>query len=400
MMNFKSISLVSCLAVGLLASCTTATQSNNLCDDNLDFSAKQLKLQYELAQKARRLPRTTAADGAMHWAHRGFDWTNGFFPGSLWYLYEHNQDPYYKNAAKDMQNLFVSERFNKRSHDLGFVFNCSFGNALRITGDTAARRVLIDASNSLMTRFRPAVGCIQSWDVTGGWQSKRGWSCPVIIDNMMNLEMLFEATKLTGDNKYRDVAIAHAKTTMKHHFRPDYSTYHVIDYDVQTGEVRKKQTAQGYSDDSAWARGQAWGLYGYVICYRYTKDPVFLEQAKHIAHFIMTNDKVPADYIPYWDYDAPADIHNHPRDVSAASCTASALIELSQYAEGDYLAYATDILKNLSTDAYQAKLGENNDFVLMHSVGSIPHNNEIDVPLNYADYYYIEALMRLRKLNM
>jgi len=387
------------LCVVCLCSCSSSITKEKLCVDNLNFSTQQLKLQYELASVAKRNPRTTNVDGTMHWTKETADWTDGFFPGSLWYLYEYSHDKYFMKAAREMENLFISNRFSTQSHDLGFIFNCSFGHDLRLTGDAEAKQVLIDASNSLMTRFRPEVGCIQSWDVNSGWQANRGWKCPVIIDNMMNLEMLFKASILTGDSAYQKVAVSHALTTMKNHYRPDFSCYHVVDYDPGTGAVRSRETAQGFSDDSDWARGQAWGLYGFVMCYRYTKNPVFLEEAKNIAAFIMNNPSIPSDNIPYWDYDAPADLRGRPRDTSAASCTASALIELSSYAEGTYLDYAKKILSSLSSPAYQAKLGENNDFILMHSVGSIPHNAEVDVPLNYADYYYIEALLRLKNLS-
>lgn len=387
------------LCIACLCSCSSNRTKEKLCVDNLNFSTQQLKLQYELASAAKRNPRTTNVDGTMHWTNATADWTDGFFSGSLWSLYEYSHDKYFMKAAREMEHLFISNRFNTHSHDLGFMFNCSFGHDLRLTGDAEVKQVLIDASNSLMTRFRPEVGCIQSWDVNSGWQADRGWKCPVIIDNMMNLEMLFKASVLTGDSAYQKVAISHALTTIKNHYRPDNSCFHVVDYDPKTGAVRSKETAQGFSDDSDWARGQAWGLYGFVVCYRYTKNPVFLEQAKKIATFIMTNPSIPSDNIPYWDYDATADFKGHPRDVSAAACTASALIELSKYAKGNYLDYAKTILTSLSTPNYQAKLGENNDFILMHSVGSIPHDNEVDVPLNYADYYYVEALIRLNQIN-
>ena len=213
----------------------------------------------------------------------------------------------------------------------------------------------------------------------------------------MNLEFLFEVSKITGNNKYKQIAISHANTTMKNHFRPDFSSYHVIDYDTITGAVRNKHTHQGYAHESAWARGQAWGLYGYTVCYRYTNDRKYIDQAEKIADFIFSNKNLPVDLVPYWDYNAP-NIPDEPRDASAAAVTASALYELYEYTgNDDYIVKADLILNSLSGTDYQAKLGENGNFILMHSVGSIPHGNEIDVPLNYADYYYLEALLRKKE---
>jgi len=256
---------------------------------------------------------------------------------------------------------------------------------------------MITASNSLATRFNPNVGCIKSWDVTSGWQKERGWKFPVIVDNMMNLELLFKASLLTGDSKYKDIAITHANTTIKNHFRENNSSFHVVDYDPETGEVRGKHTAQGFAASSSWARGQAWGLYGYTVCYRYTKDEKYLKQAQKIANYIINYKGTPKDGIPYWDYDA-ANIPNEPRDVSAAAITASALIELNGYSKENYKTAIDKILESLASNEYTAAIGENHNFILKHSVGSIPHGNEIDVPLSYADYYYLEALSRYKLL--
>ena len=256
--------------------------------------------------------------------------------------------------------------------------------------------MIIRTAKSLSTRFRPHAGVIQSWNVNGGWQSERGWQCPVIIDNMMNLELLFEATALSGDSTYYNIAVSHADKTLKNHYRADYSCYHVVDYNPINGEIRKKQTAQGYADDSSWARGQAWGLYGYIMCYRYTHKPEYLAQAQNIYKFIFTHPNLPKDLIPYWDYDA-LNIPNVPRDVSAAAITASALYELDTYLPDLRCREVADkIVETLSSIDYRAKVGTNGHFILMHSVGALPMGAEIDVPLNYADYYFLEALMRKR----
>jgi len=397
-MKYLKLSLILCIPI-LLHSCmgTSKPSENSQIDQQINFAAAQSTRLLKIAEAADKIPRTLDAEGNMHWTHKNFDWTEGFYPGSSWYLFEMTKDKKWKEAAEKFQALFEDHKYRLTNHDLGFVFNCSYGNGYRLTGNKAFKEVMITAGNSLITRFNPKVGCIKSWDVDKGWQSTRGWKYPVIIDNMMNLELLFELTKLTGDQKYAKVAIAHADTTLKHHFRQDNSSYHVIDYDPETGAVRNKNTAQGYANESSWARGQAWGIYGYTVCYRYTKDKKYLEQAQKIADFIINYPGTPNDGIPYWDYNAP-NIPNEPRDVSAATVTASALIELDTYTEQSYQPAIHKIMNSLASSEYTAKLGENKDFILKHSVGSIPHNNEIDVPLNYADYYYLEALARLQKL--
>lgn len=314
------------------------------------------------------------------------DWTSGFFPGSLWYAYELTGDEELKKQAIRYTNILYPIHTLAGTHDLGFMINCSYGNALRLAHNDSIVSVIVEAANALCKRFNPKIGCIRSWDFGS-------WNYPVIIDNMMNLDLLFNASKLTGNRKYCDIATTHAKTTMKHHFRPDYTCYHVVSYN-NDGTVEKCETHQGKNDISAWARGQAWAVYGYTSCYRETKDTAFLQQAVHVADMIMARVKT-NDSIPYWDYDAPV-MAETPRDASAACVTASALIELGTFVsdEKKYFDYAEAILKNLSTPAYLAEKGENQNFILMHSTGSLPHNSEVDIPINYADYYYLEALKR------
>ncbi|WP_339714070.1 glycoside hydrolase family 88 protein [uncultured Kriegella sp.] len=360
-------------------------------DEALSSALRQLDLQTAFATEENRIPRTVNPEGEMHWTNLKFDWTEGFYPGSLWYLYKYTKDEKWKSAATSFQAMFEQHKNLTTNHDLGFVFNCSYGNGYELTQNTDFMAVMITAAESLSTRFNPNVGCIKSWDVDRGWQSERNWMFPVIIDNMMNLELLFKVSELTGDDKYKEIAITHANTTLKHHFREDNSSYHVVDYDPETGKVRNKETAQGFAHESAWARGQAWGLYGYTVCYRYTKDEKYLDQAKKIAQYIYDNR--PADAIPYWDYNADK-IPDEPRDVSAATIIVSALIELDSFTKESYRAQIDEILNSLASEEYTAKIGGNNDFILKHSVGSIPHGNEIDVPLNYADYYYLESLLR------
>ncbi|WP_029274682.1 glycoside hydrolase family 88 protein [Pedobacter borealis] len=317
------------------------------------------------------------------------DWTSGFFPAELWYFYQYTNDKKWLTLAQKYTEDIKKEQFNKGTHDLGFMIYCPFGNGYSLTNDPAYKAVIIQAAKSLSTRFNVKAGVLKSWD-----HSSDKWKYPVIIDNMMNLELLFETTKLTGDSSFYKIAVTHANTTMKNHFRPDFSSYHVIDYDTLTGNVRQKTTAQGYANESAWARGQAWALYGYTMCYRETKNKAYLAQADGVAGFILNNKITPADGIPYWDYNDPK-IPEASRDASAASITASALYELAKYSTNGkkYKTAADKILNSLSTK-YTSKIGANYGFILEHSTGHRPNNSEIDVPINYADYYYLEALLR------
>lgn len=343
-------------------------------------------------------PRTTLPDGSI-WYVPVDDWCSGFFPGSLWYLGELTGNQDWSRRAADYTETLDSAQYLTWHHDVGFIIGSSYLNGYRLGGKEQYAPVVVNAAKSLATRFRPGAGVIQSWNVDKGWQSERGWACPVIIDNMMNLEIMFEATRLTGDSTFYDIAVSHANATMAHHFRPDFSCYHVVDYDPATGDVRHRQTAQGYADESSWARGQAWALYGYTMCYRYTGNPNYIYQAIKVCDMIFSTHSMPDDLVPYWDYNAP-NIPSEPRDASAAACTASALYELSTYLPGrGYKELADKVVASLSSPAYRAATGENNHFLLMHSVGSIPHGHEIDVPINYADYYYLEALLRKKKLD-
>lgn len=396
-MNMKISILAACAAL-IAAACTPTEKKTDWTALAIENAHTQIGLEIDTIEASGKClnPVTLNGKGGVYYCGYA-DWRSGFFPGSVWYLYELTGDKAllplarkYTEAISEAQNLTWH-------HDIGFIIYCSFGNALRLDPKDTDKEVIVQAARSLCTRFREKPQTIQSWDVKGNsWQSERGWECPVIIDNMMNLELLFEATKLTGDSTFYHVAKAHADRTMQEHFRPDGSCYHVIDYSLEDGSVRHRHTAQGYAHESAWARGQAWAIYGYTMCYRETGDRRYLDQAIKTFGFMKNHPHMPADLIPYWDMDAP-EIPNEPRDVSSAAVIASALYELSTYpVDGaeDYKAYADRMMESLASPDYTAAIGENGRFVLMHSVGSIPHNSEIDVPLNYADYYYLEALKR------
>lgn len=320
-------------------------------------------------------------------------WCSGFYPGVLLYLYENTGDGTLKKEADRIMEILAKEQFNTGTHDLGFMMFCSFGNAERMAPSPAYEEILMNSAKSLASRFDETVGCIRSWDSNND-------DFLVIIDNMMNLELLFWATEHSGDSTYYDIAVRHADTTMKNHFRKDNSSYHVLNYDVNTGKVKEKKTAQGFSDASAWARGQAWGLYGYTVMYRATGKRKYLDQAVKIAEFILNHPNLPEDKVPYWDFDAP-DIPDALRDSSAGAIIASALLELKNYVKRDkaekYAVNAQKILHTLATENYVASEGTNGGFLLKHGVGHIPQKSEVDVPLTYGDYYFIEALLRYQK---
>ena len=337
-------------------------------------------------------PRTVDANGQLVLSP-SFRWTSGFFPGELWYLYAYTGNKKWEEQARIFTDNIKREQFNGGTHDMGFKMYCSYGNGYLLTKDEMYKKILLQSAKTLSTRFNNTVGCFRSWD------TMPKFTFPVIIDNMLNLELMFEATKLSGDSMYYKMAVSHANTTMKNHFRKDYSCYHVVDYDsTKSGNIIKKVTHQGYADESAWARGQAWAIYGFTMCYRETKDPKYLKQAENVAGYILNNPTLPADLVPYWDFNAP-NIPNEPRDASAAACMASGLYELSTYSKkGNIYRMAADKMMESLTHNYRSTIGENRGFILLHSTGAKPHNSEVDAPLPYADYYYLEALLRAKKL--
>lgn len=328
----------------------------------------------------------------------GRDWTSGFFPGCLWYAYQLTGNEQLKSEAMRFTEFVENAKFRTNTHDLGFILNCSFGNGLKITQNPHYKDVLITGATTLIKRYNPHVGLIKSWDKIVG-----PWEFPVIIDNMMNLEMLYEVGLMTNNKFLLNACISHADNTLKNHFRPDNSCFHVVNYDTINNKLISRETHQGYSHSSSWARGQAWALYGFTMMYRYTKKTEYLQHAEKVASFIFSHPRLPKDLIPYWDFDAPG-IPNEPRDASAAAVIASALLELADYSsqKATYTGQAEQILKTLSSDKYSSPKGENGHFLLMHSTGNKPFQSEIDVPIIYADYYYLEALYRWknRKLKL
>ncbi|MEA4936386.1 MAG: DUF2264 domain-containing protein [Paludibacter sp.] len=363
-------------------------------DEALDFSLRQSMKMYETIKDEPGILPRTVENGKLITCRSNW-WTSGFYPGTLWYLYEYSRDESVRKAAEQMLARVKGEQYTTSSHDVGFTINCSFGNAYRITGNEAYREVITTAARSLSKRFLPEVGSIRSWN-------SRKYQFSVIIDNMMNLELLTVASSYLGDNTYYDMAKSHADKTMKNHFRPDGSSFQVVSYDSVTGKVLNQITHQGVNDGSSWSRGQAWGLYGFTMMYRQTGKKAYLDQAVKIGRFIMNHPNLPKDKIPYWDFDAP-NIPKEYRDASAGAIMASAFIEMSTYLDGklsqDFLKIGEQQLKSLASSAYRAKkIGDNHHFILQHSTGFVAKNYEIDAPLTYADYYFVEALIRYKKL--
>lgn len=395
--------LAALLITGMSVQCT---DKRDIIEENIENAKAQLDylIKASEANDTLRIP-STFRNGEIDFVPTD-DWVSGFFAGTLWYMYELTGEEYYAEQAQKHTEILHDIQFLKWHHDVGFMVYDSYGNGLRLKNIDGYDTVLVNTAKSLATRFRPNAGIIQSWNVDRGWQSERGWKCPVIIDNMMNLELFFKVSEMTGDPVYKEIAMSHADKTLANHYRDDFSTYHVVDYDDETGEIRRKCTAQGIADESRWARGQAWSIYGFTVAYRFTGEERYLQRAKDVANYLLVEeDNMPEDLVPYWDYDVKEfgkemgedylAKYGEIRDVSSAAIVASALYELHWMTKDDFYKQKADkMIESLSTPAYRAKVGENGGFILMHSVGSIPHGGNIDVPLNYADYYFLEALIR------
>lgn len=376
---------------------------------NFELAESQYWNMLNKAMDINCFPRTVKQDRL--WCVSAEDWTSGFWPGALWYLYEYTKNNSWKDEAMKWTDSLKDIQYFVGHHDVGFMMYCSYGNGFRLTANPEYIPILVQSAKSLCKRYSYNVGCIQSWNARMSVGGKNTWKYPVIIDNMMNLELLFWATQATNDSIYWNIAVSHAEKTMKNQIRADFSCYHVVNYDPDTGDVLHRQTAQGFAVNSTWARGQAWGVYSFTMVYRYTRDERFLRTAINMADFFLNHKSLPDDGIPYWDFNVgeegfnpdfeynPCDYNMIPRDVSAACIVASALFELCGYVSDvdkkqTYYSAAIKILNSLSTDYYRAKENENHNFILKHSVGNLPGNNEVDVPLIYADYYFLEALIR------
>ena len=355
--------------------------------------SQALLMARELEPRDGRLPKSLDDDGKLVTSDPGW-WCSGFFPGVLWYLYEDSGDEQIAAYADRFTRRLEKVQYITDNHDVGFMLGCSYGHAWRLKGLPEYRQVLLNGAASLATRYDPRIGLIRSWDF-----NRDRWNYPVIIDNMMNLELLVWASRTSGDGRFRRIAVHHADKTLKNHFRNDASCYHVVSYDVR-GRVEKRETWQGLHDESAWSRGQGWALYGFTCMYRETGLRRYLRQAVRVADYLLGHPAMPSDGIPPWDLDVE-DPQTALRDASAAAVIASALIELSGHVDAEhgsrYLAFAEKQLRSLSSERYLAAPGTCAGFILKHSVGFFAQHSEVDKPLTYADYYYIEALLRMKR---
>lgn len=386
--------LVMTILSGLFIACS-GTVSRRTSDEN-EYIVHQLQSTLlQIPESSPNIPRNIQDDGKT-WRYVSYqDWTSGFWAGQLWYAYELTDNTGLRTEAdrftKELKPLAYEPVID---HDLGFQIFNSYGHAYRLTGDESYKKVILDAADSLATLFNPQVGTILSWP-----RSVPNMEWPqhnTIIDNMINLELLFWASKNGGADSLYNIAIQHAETTMENHFRDDYTSYHAVVYDKGTGKRIKQVTHQGYADETMWARGQSWAIYGYTMVYRETQDPKFLDFAQKVTDVYL--DRLPEDLVPYWDFDDP-NIPDAPRDASAAAVVASALFELSGYVEPAkgkvYLEKANEMLGSLNT-SYQS--GTQNSSLLKHVTGHLPGGTEINTSINYADYYYLEALLRQKNL--
>lgn len=397
------------LAVMAMAATITTTAQTLDIDRQLDYCDRQIhralhELQlpdgsYNYQMEPRNILKDDRQKGWNCREARAEEWCDGFWPGILWMDYSLKKEPAVKRAAEGYTEALHDIAYQPcYDHDIGFLMFCSYGKGYEQNHREDYRQVILASADSLATLFNPLVGTILSWPRE---RKPNNWPHNTIMDNMMNLDMMFWAARHGGNRLLYDLAVAHAKTTMDHHFRPDGGCYHVAVYDTITGQFIKGVTHQGLADNSLWARGQSWAIYGYTMVYRYTRQQVFLDFAQKVTDLYLRRLRATSDdLIPLWDMDDPRGL-KAPRDASAACVVASALLELQQYVGGAkgqaYRQTALDMLAQLSTPKYQS--GKRNVAFLMHSTGHHPAGSEIDASIIYADYYYMEALLRAKALN-
>ena len=408
--------LLFAIALCSLAACQTQQSSDFDADLALQYCANQVnraltELQdgngsYDYTMEPRNI-----LDGETYWNCRkaaAEEWCSGFWPGVLWMDYAAQNERDERNEGNERNGIStdslrkVAEGYTASlnflethpvyDHDLGFLVINSFLKGYEATGSEQYKRIALAAADTLATLYNEKVGTILSWPR----HVKDYGGHNTIMDNMINLELLFWAAKNGGSQHLKDIAISHADTTMRYHFRPDGSCYHVAVYDTLTGNFLRGQTHQGYADSSMWSRGQSWAIYGYTMVYRFTKEQRFLDHAQKVTDIYLKRLKETSDdWVPIWDMDDPRG-QQAPKDASAACVVASALLELQQYVDAEkgktYREAAENMLRDLSSDRYQSR--DKNCAFLLHSTGHHPAGSEIDASIIYADYYYIEALLR------
>lgn len=398
----KISTAVICGLIGfIIFACSTLKGEEIPVDVNKELNYCDIQIKrtlQEIRTESYKIPRRIEKDETGWYMADIYDWTSGFWPGILWYDYENTRDEKIKQSAiryTEWLDALLDPK-HKGDHDLGFQFFCSFGNAYRLTNDEKYKKNMLAGAEKLAGFYNPKVGTILSWE---HMVEQMGWPHNTIMDNMMNLEILFWAAKNGGKKEYYDMAVSHAKVTMENQFREDGTNYHVAVYDTINGDFIKGVTNQGYNDESFWARGQAWAIYGYTVVYRETGDKEFLRFAERITDVYL--ERLPDDLVPYWDFDDPV-IPNAPRDASSAAIVASALLELYELEDDKekaekYKEYAIQMIRVLSSEEYQSR--DSKPSFLDHSTGNYPGGYEIDASINYADHYYIEALIRYKKIS-
>jgi unsaturated chondroitin disaccharide hydrolase len=381
----------------MLSSCRVSHNESFSVDEQIEYCRKQAMRSLSEVSSLDSLPGSIEKNNKSWTYTPAGSWVSGFWSGILWYLYEETGDETFRDKAQSTTSVLLPATYHKaKSHDVGFLTMPSFGNGYRLTENPSYKDALLRAADSLAVLYNPTVGTILSWP---SMMKRMNWPHNTIIDNMMNLELLFWASKNGGDKHLYEIACSHVDKTMQNHTHDDYVCYHVVLYDTITGKFVKGVTHQGYSDDSMWARGQSWGIYGFTMAYRETHNQKYLLFAQHLADTYIKY--LPEDIIPYWDFTAGMISNSEPKDASSAAVAASALIELSTFVmdtgkSRNYLEYARKLIGKLSTKEYLA--ADTNPAFLLHSVGHKPNNREVDASLIYADYYYLESLVRLKNL--
>jgi hypothetical protein len=398
--------VVASLALSLAAGCAhpvpssvaapRAAEVDSLAAFALRRAGEQLARTANALDPAAGYPRLTRPDGS--WEQRPANqWTSGFFAGTLWYMYQSDRDPRWRALAERWTVGLEPVKSITTTHDLGFMVFDSFGLGHRLTGDAHYRDVVLDASRSLATRYSPVVGAIKSWDTERSRDDRRTWKYPVIVDNQMNLEMLFWASAHGGDPRWAEMAHRHARASARAHVRADGSTAHVALFDPVTGALERTVTWQGHADTSAWARGQAWAIHGLTASYARTRDTALLHAAERAAGFFVAH--MPPDAVPAWDFRLPPGAPAE-RDASAAAIAASGLYDLARWSDPSraarWRAAADRLVAALARDYLAPPTAAG--AILAHSVGGRPQNVEVDVGLSYADYFFVEALARRRGL--
>ena len=388
--NQLAILQVSAPAHGTVVINSNAPVTTPELSNLFQFAAVQLSNTVVQMGNTNTYPRSTLSNGSWSTVNNS-DWTCGFFPGSLWYLYEQTGDPHFETWAQEWTAGIATQQFNTGTDDVGFMFNTSFGNGYRITSNSTYKSVLLQAAHSLTNRFNAIVGCLADDLLLTPPEFQ------VIMDTTMNTELLYHAADINGDTTLSAKAMSHAERAMTNQIRPDNSTFHLVLYSTVNGALLYQGTRAGYSATSTWARAHAWSIYGLTMAYGETGYLPFLDAAGRVADFYLTN--APSDYVPYWDFDAP-NLPNAPRDSSTAAITLSALVQLSQLAtnmqdSATFWTGAHNILESLGSTNYLAR-GTTSSGILLHGTGNPPqiYDPEVNVSLIYGDYYFVEALRR------